>query len=124
MSLVNSRCDELRLKGQPPDNHKIACQLLRDSLNMVCKKWDTELTREQDCDYWMDMVQLYRAMNQLQTSKAIADMAPYADGGLMWYVVPVVPVMPHHGCICNPHPRRWRLCMTPTTFIVHAPGVG
>jgi hypothetical protein len=46
-------------------------------LNSHCGKWDEEhgwLTREQERHYWMELVHLYRALNQLQASKAVADM--------------------------------------------------
>ena len=41
---------------------------------MVCKRCDAELTREQEHNHRMVMLHSYRALSQLQTSKAIADM--------------------------------------------------
>ena len=42
--------------------------------NVVGKRWDTEPTRENECNRWMEMVQWYRAMDQLHISQAIADI--------------------------------------------------
>ena len=74
MSLVGlQRKSELLPKAQLRGNHKTACQW-NEPPAMIGKRLDTEITREQERTYWMVMVQLHRAMAQIQTSKAIADM--------------------------------------------------